>query len=68
MLAAMRPDRQVTCQVCGKSFTAKDGRAKFCSNACKQRDKYRRHKLVADTPVERILADSDLKSERARRS
>lgn len=46
MLAAMRPDRQVTCQVCGKSFKAKDGRAKFCSNRCKQADKYRRHKPV----------------------
>jgi tRNA(Ile2) C34 agmatinyltransferase TiaS len=44
ILAAMRPDRQVTCQVCGKIFTAKDGRAKFCCNACKQRDKYKRVK------------------------
>jgi endogenous inhibitor of DNA gyrase (YacG/DUF329 family) len=44
MLAAMRPDRQVTCQVCGKVFTAKDSRAKFCSNRCKQADKYQKKK------------------------
>jgi endogenous inhibitor of DNA gyrase (YacG/DUF329 family) len=43
-LAAMRPDRQVTCQVCGNVFTAKDGRAKFCSNRCKQSDKYQKKK------------------------
>jgi predicted nucleic acid-binding Zn ribbon protein len=43
-LSAMRPNRQIVCQVCGKSFTAKDGRAKFCSNACKQRDKYQKKK------------------------
>lgn len=43
-LAAMRPDRQVVCQECGKVFTAKDSRAKFCSNRCRQADKYRREK------------------------
>lgn len=46
-LAALRPDRQVTCAVCGKVFTAKDGRARFCSNRCKQADKYRRAKTKA---------------------
>jgi len=44
ILSAMRPNRQVTCQECGKLFTAKDGRAKFCSNRCRQADKYRRSK------------------------
>lgn len=43
-IAAMRPDRQVVCQECGKVFTAKDSRAKFCSNRCRQADKYRREK------------------------
>lgn len=43
-LSALRPDRQVTCQECGKVFTAKDSRAKFCSNRCRQADKYRRAK------------------------
>lgn len=43
-IAAMRPDRQVVCQECGKVFTAKDSRAKFCSNRCRQRGKYRREK------------------------
>lgn len=43
-LAAMRRDRVVICAHCGRSFTAKDSRAKFCSNACKQADAYRRGK------------------------
>ena len=43
-LAAMRRDRVVICAHCGRSFTAKDRRAKFCSNACKQADAYRRGK------------------------
>ena len=43
-LAAMRLDRVVICAQCGRSFTAKDSRAKFCSNACKQADAYRRGK------------------------
>lgn len=43
-LAAMRPDRQVTCAHCGAAFTAKDSRAKFCGNACKQADAYARGK------------------------
>ncbi len=43
-LTALRPDRQVVCQECGKTFTAKDSRAKFCSNRCRQADKYRREK------------------------
>jgi len=43
-LAAMRPNITVTCQVCGKVFTAKDRRAKYCSNRCQQAAKYRRMK------------------------
>jgi endogenous inhibitor of DNA gyrase (YacG/DUF329 family) len=43
-LAAMRRDRVVICAHCGRSFTAKDIRAKFCSNACKQADAYARGK------------------------
>jgi len=45
-LAAMRPDRRVTCAHCGASFTAKDPRARFCSNRCKQADKYARAKAA----------------------
>ena len=55
VLAAMRRDRIVICAQCGRSFTAKDSRAKFCSNACKQADAYRRGKKYrrqADTTTE----------------
>lgn len=45
-LAALRPDRTVICVVCGRAFTAKDTRAKFCSNRCRQADKYRRAKMA----------------------
>ena len=38
-LAALRPTRQVTCQECGTVFLAKDSRAKFCSNRCRQANK-----------------------------
>ncbi len=44
ILSAMRQNRQFVCQECGKPFTAKDGRAKFCCNRCRQADKYRRGK------------------------
>lgn len=33
-----------TCVVCGENFEAGNSRAKFCSNRCKQKDKYRRDK------------------------
>lgn len=36
-----------TCTICGKRFTTYPN-AKFCSNACKQRDKYRRNKEKKD--------------------
>ena len=38
-LSLMRPQRDVTCVVCGEEFKARDSRAKFCSNKCQQRDK-----------------------------
>ena len=44
LLAAMRKDRAVTCAHCGAGFTAKDPRAKFCSNRCRQAAKYQRVK------------------------
>jgi len=43
-LRALRPVRSYTCQMCGKPFTASDARAKFCSNACRQKAKYERSK------------------------
>ena len=43
-LQAMRPSRSVTCAHCGAVFTAKDPRAKFCSNRCRQAAKYQRLK------------------------
>jgi len=43
-LAALRQDRPVVCAHCGKAFTAKDPRAKFCSNRCRQADAYARGK------------------------
>ena len=48
-LAAMRPTRAYRCQVCGKTFTAKDRRAKYCSNRCKQRNKYQQMKATKTT-------------------
>lgn len=44
LLSAMRTDRQVTCAHCGAGFTAKDPRAKFCSNRCRQAAKYQKIK------------------------
>ena len=43
-LSLKRPLREVTCAECGDPFKARDGRAKFCSNKCRQRDKYRKSK------------------------
>lgn len=44
-LQAMRKTRVVACANCGATFTAKDPRARFCSNRCRQADKYRRGKV-----------------------
>lgn len=41
-LAAMRKAREVTCSVCESKFQAVDGKAKYCSNKCKQAAKYAR--------------------------
>ena len=43
-LQAMRKARQVACLECGEVFTAKDPRAKYCSNRCSQKAKYKRMK------------------------
>ena len=43
-LSLMRKPRLVRCAQCGKSFTAVDSRAKFCSNACKMAERYQRNK------------------------
>ena len=40
-LSAMRRKTAHTCPVCGATFVALT-RAKFCSNRCKQKDKYER--------------------------
>ena len=45
-LAAMRPNRRLVCAWCGQAFTAKDARARFCSNRCRQADKYARAKAA----------------------
>ena len=37
----MRRTTEHTCPVCGATFVALT-RAKFCSNRCKQKDKYQR--------------------------
>jgi predicted nucleic acid-binding Zn ribbon protein len=50
-LAAMRPTRAYRCLVCGATFTAKDRRAKYCSERCKQAAKYRRAKADTTTPA-----------------
>jgi hypothetical protein len=43
-LANCRPLRAVVCSECGKTFKARDKRAKTCSNKCRQAAKYRRVK------------------------
>ena len=43
-LSLMRELRDVECKECGETFKARDSRAMFCSNKCRQRDKYRRSK------------------------
>ena len=45
-LSLMRKPRLVRCAQCGKSFTAVDSRAKFCSNACKMAERYQRNKAT----------------------
>ena len=55
-LAAMRPNRTYRCQVCGTTFTAKDRRAKYCSEKCKQAAKYRRAKAAKPTPATPLSA------------
>lgn len=44
-LAELRPQRTVICGMCGRSFTARDTRATFCSNKCRQANKYAKLKL-----------------------
>ena len=48
-LSALRQTRRFVCAWCGKVFTAKDPRAKFCSNACRQADKYHRSKAAKES-------------------
>lgn len=47
-LAAMRRRTWHKCAVCEKRFSG-TSRAKFCSNACKQKDKYARTKATKTT-------------------
>lgn len=46
ILASMRKKEVKICPVCDKEFTGLK-RAKFCSNKCKQKDKYIRSKQKA---------------------
>jgi hypothetical protein len=39
-LSMMRPVREVTCHQCEETFTARDTRAKFCSQSCRQKAHY----------------------------
>lgn len=61
-LAAMRPDRHLICAWCGKAFTAKDSRARFCSNRCRQADKYARAKAAKES---RKLAGTEARDRKA---
>lgn len=45
-LSLMRKPRLVRCAQCGKSFSAVDSRAKFCSNTCKMKDRNARIKAA----------------------
>ena len=35
-LSLSRPVKQLTCKQCGETFEARDARAKFCGNNCRQ--------------------------------
>lgn len=39
-LAMMRPVREVTCHQCGETFEARDSRAKYCGQRCRQKSHY----------------------------
>ena len=53
-LHRFRKKRKVTCAVCSTEFEALDVKAKFCSNRCKQADRYaRRKKPVLDVKCKR---------------
>ena len=39
-LSLMRAVRDVTCHYCEETFKARDTRAKFCSQSCRQKDHY----------------------------
>jgi len=57
-LHRFRKKRKVTCAVCGTEFEALDVKAKFCSNRCKQADRYaRRKKPVLDVKCKRCGVD-----------
>lgn len=52
-LAALRHSQSYTCAVCGQPFDAKrrtgPAEPRYCSEACKQRAKYRRERQRATT-------------------
>lgn len=53
-LHRFRKKRTVTCAVCSTEFEALDVKAKFCSNRCKQADRYaKRKKPVLDVKCKR---------------
>ena len=57
-LHRFRKKRKVTCAVCSTEFEALDVKAKFCSNRCKQADRYaRRKKPVLDVKCKRCGVD-----------
>jgi endogenous inhibitor of DNA gyrase (YacG/DUF329 family) len=37
-LSLSRPVKELTCKQCGETFEARDARAKFCGNRCRQAD------------------------------
>lgn len=43
-LSSANEPHEVTCAECPKVFLARNVRARYCSNACRQRAKYRRSK------------------------
>ena len=48
-MSLLREEREVECEVCGKTFTARDSRATYCSNRCRQAAKYQRQKEKQQT-------------------
>ena len=61
-LSALRQTRRFVCAWCGQAFAAKDPRARFCSNRCRQADKYHRSKAAKKSVTQPANKNSEEQS------